>query len=101
MSENDEIRMLPMRAWRLDDGALYTIAARTMREAVEVYWKHTFDIDGTEMDDLTVKAMSDADARACRIDLDEEDADGKRMEATAYDLAQQATEPTLLGCSEY
>lgn len=84
-----------MRVFVVDDGAKYWIAATGCFEAFDVYREHVCDEpdDGFKIDEL-----HEAAARKVTI---HDDADAVTVIRDAWSMAQAATEPTFLGCSEW
>jgi hypothetical protein len=86
----------PMCVWRIDDGATYWFAAYTLREALGLYWKAIEDSGGDQPTYLSVDELPEAAARLVRITDDDD-----RTALSAWERAQLAKEPTVLGCSEW
>jgi hypothetical protein len=85
-----------IRVYEVDDGAIYFVAAITIRHAIQLYFK-TIDDTGCGDDDnsnLEIAEVAEQRARHITINVDDE------TQQDAWTLAQQEG-PGVLGCSEW
>ncbi len=93
---------MAMKIYEADDGSIYFIVARNLREAIDVLWR-SYEEDGSsdyqreELEELSVFRISDEKARKILIS----DEDDQSKNHTTKELADAATEACVLGNSEW
>ena len=85
-----------MNVYVADDGERHWIAARTLDEAVQVYYCDVWDEYWTEDEDVEVRLLSAKEAQGVMINCED---DSSRK--TSWDWAQQVKEPAVIGSSVF
>lgn len=88
----------PMKVYRIDTGATYHFAARSMLQAIEVAWEGFADYDdikSIEEGEFSIEILHESQWPKT---FNNDDGD---TEASFFDLVARTKEPCVLTCSEW